>query len=87
MAQDRFQPIDPEGLNEKADTLNGKLDDFALLADPRQDKTPYQDLMMMKRLSDADGYDLDGHRYALRKMAIRLGRMLPVVRRMQGAEK
>lgn len=78
MLKDRFGPIDAEYLNDKADSLTVRSDEFVLFADPREDKTPYAALMQMKDASSL-AVDDGGGSPALR-LARRLGRAMAVDR-------
>lgn len=87
MLQNRFQPIDADGLSQKADSLKEDGDSLALPADPRKDRTPYRALIAMNRFSEDDRDDLHRHITAMRRMSRRFARMLPVVRRLQPFQK
>ena len=81
MPQKRFQPIDVDGLSEKAESLTADHETVPLPLDPREERESYDKLLEMKLRDGIDPDNLEHHRTAMRKLTARVARALPIVRR------
>ncbi|MFQ1700050.1 hypothetical protein ACJ5NV_05590 [Loktanella agnita] len=86
MPQERFKPIDAEDLIEKADSLDSHQNNYTAFADPRQDRTAYEDLIGANDESLQADHNLNDDQTVMRRLG-RFFAMLPGLRRLHSTEK